>query len=104
MIEVLIYLYQHMNCKPLQTWTINQQLVDLLFDIFDFVPTWVKDSMLRMVKVMLQVENYELIDHVLDTQAFLKVFETLEVTQKNKNMLYSTCWNILKEVVRIKNK
>ena len=90
MIEVLAYLFQYMNCKPLQAWTVNQQLVDLLFDTFDLVPAWVKDSMLRMVKVILQVGNYELVDHVLDTQAFLKVFETLEVTQKKKNMLYST--------------
>lgn len=96
--DLCSYLVHYMNWKPLRDGIINVDFLTQICDIFNFVPNWWQLSMLKWVKTMLQVNEFELYTYVCKSDVLDTVIEALERTQIKQAMMFSVWWSIFKVI------
>jgi hypothetical protein len=103
-VEIMSSLVVNMNWSPLRQGIISDDFITKIFDIFDSVPSFIQVSMLQLVRDWIDTGWNELCKYLIDTKALVKIIKTIVNLQQRQNMIFSTCWSIIKTITRHENK
>lgn len=100
--DLCSYLVEYMNCRPLRDGLINSDFLPQICDIFNRVPSWWQESMLKFFKILTSISEPGLEEYLLESDMLSKIVDTLVNHQRSKNLLFSNCWSIFKVIEKLK--
>jgi len=103
-VDILTTLVDTMMCKPLISGLLGINMIKRIFDIFDFMPAWIQISMIRLARYLILNGNEDIRKQLVDFKVIDIIMTTLLKTQENQNMMFCTCWSVIKAIQKSNDK
>lgn len=87
-----------MNWEALRDSLIEDNFIPKLFEGFSRLPSWVKNTMLQVIKYWIACDWDQLDAHLLSSGIFQKIFEMISTLPSPKSMLFCTSMSIISQI------